>query len=286
MSGLPSSHLIPQSIFRHIGLLVMVMAIMEGFCTLGFLSVYDITQSWVKDIQDKISIEIPAYNNIDKKVVEQSDIDSDIVKIKELLFNDPIITDISSQKIDIDNTEINDDRFNIPSPAFITLSLHEDRAENAESRVIGLIENSFPNAIIMPQSEIQNTIEKTALILSAVFGGLTLSVFMATAIILSSTIRMQLKAQEDSITLIHLMGAHVNDISKLFKQAIMIPFLWGSVIGFGICLMSSYFLLPILNIHDKGFDFIYSVALIFVFFIILCRFVTHITVTGALRGMP
>lgn len=286
MNRLPSSHLIPRSVFHHIGILVMVMAVMASFCALGFISVYDITRSWVGDIHDKISVEIPAFNSGNKTVYEQADIDSNVVIIEKLLNNDPIITKLDIQKIDIEQDKIDDDRFDIPSPAFITLSLHPERANNAELRIIDSIKAAVPSAVIIPQDILQETIEQTAWILSFVFGGLAMSVFIVTAIILSATIRMQLKAQKDVITLIHLMGAHANDISKLFKNAITVPVVWGGIIGLGLCFITSITLLPLLNLHDKGIDFIYSLAMIFGFFVLLCRLITQITVVGALKELP
>ena len=286
MSGLPSSHLIPRSTFYHIGILVMVMLILTAFCAMGYLSVYDITRSWVGDINDKISIEIPAYNDNTKTIYSQDDINQAVLSIQKLLANDPIITNVKVEKIEIDNNGIDDKRFDIPSPVFITITLHPERAENAELRIINLIENSKTNAIPITQNSMQETIKKTAWILSTVFGGLAIAVFIITAIILSSTIRMQLKAQDEIIALIHLMGASTYDISKLFKNAITLPTVWGGFIGLGLCFMASTILLPLLNIHDKAIDFVYSLVMIFVFFVVLCRFVTHITVISTLRGLP
>jgi cell division protein FtsX len=281
---LPSSHILPPSAFRHIGFMVLFMAVMAGFSALGLLSVQTITKSWIQDTQDKMTLEILAFDEGHKTVFTQQRIEQNFTKIQKILDGDPIIinTDITR----FDDVNFVHTEYAIPNPIFITLSLHPDRAHNAEQRIIDEIMEHVPHTIFKKPETWQADINRTALTLRLAFISLTVGVFFVTSLILSATIRTQLQASDKIIKLIHLMGADTSIISGLFQRALIKPIIWGSFMGLACIALSFSPVLIFLNIIISPILFYSYLGIIFLAFVIISYAITSFTVRNALRQMP
>lgn len=282
--SLPSSHILPPSTFRHIGIMVIFMSCMASFCAFGFIAVQTITATWTKDIQDTISIEIPSFDQETETVFEQKNTTQKLLKIQKYLNNDPIILSLDIKQFD--GIASSDSRFDIPAPIFMTLHLHEKRATNAETRIINNIKRLVPHVIIKESESWEKDIKHTANTLRLAFGGLALSVFLVTAIMLSATIQNQLKANKQTVQLIHMIGAQSSVIAGLFQKSIIKPILWGCTIGISIILFAISPLLIFLNLEISMINFYISLAGIFVCFVLLCLMTTYWTIMASLRDMP
>ncbi len=283
--SLPSSHILPAAAFRHIGFMVMFMSVMSAFCALGFVSVKDITKGWLNDIENTLNIEIPSYDISNQTVLSDNDITNARDTILSILKNDPIITNIDI--IQPDPMDFGtDSALKIPAPIFMTLSLRNDRARNAENRIIEDIQNKSPLIIIRQSEAWEKDIQKTAMILKLVFGGLALSVFLVTSIILSAVIRTQIKANKKTIELIHLMGASSSNIATLFQKSILKPTFWGCCLGLLVAVISLSPLMALMGLSDNMMIFYTYCGGIFLSFIILAFMITRWTVMMALRRMP
>lgn len=283
--SLPSSHILPASAFRHIGFMVLFMAIMAGFSALGLLAVQTITKSWIQDTKNKMTLEIPAFDAATKTVFEQSRVEQNFIKIKNILGDDPIVTAIDVTRFDDEINSLSDE-YTIPNPIFLTISLHPDRVKNAEQRIIDDVIENVPQALFKKAQTWQEDINRTAFTLRFAFISLVIAVFFVTSLILSATIRTQLQASEKTIKLIHLMGADTSIIAGLFQRALIKPIMWGSGLG----LISIAFLLSpallLLNITISPIIFYSYLIGIFLTFIIVSYVITSITVRNALRKMP
>lgn len=280
--SLPSSHILPASNFRHIGFMVLFMSVMASFCAMGFVSVQDITHGWLSDVDNTLSLEIPAYDDKAKTIYSSEQISDHLKNIQSILKNDPIIQRVNIVKPDglmIESTAI-------PAPIFVTLTLRPERANNAEQRIINRIKKDTPNIVIKTADTWEYDIQKTAFTLKLIFGGLALSVFIITSIILSAVIRTQIKANKHVIELIHLMGAPTSKIVRLFQSAIIRPTLWGCIIGIIIALLSLSPLMMLLGLGTHMTAFYYSLLGIFVTFVTLNLIMIFITVTSTLRSYP
>jgi len=278
--SVPSSHILPSSHFRHIGFMMAFMVLIACFATIGFVGVKDLTSTWMVDVDHTLSIEIPPYNN--SQILSKDDINQNLKTIQNILKNDPIIKSLDVYQAD----GITHDNFNIPAPTFITISLRPNRAINAEDRLITNIQKSIPIANIKHADEWQRDIQKTAMILKLIFGGVMVCVLLVTTILSIATIHMQIKSNTTTIELIHLMGGASLTIANLFKSSITRPLLWGGLIG---CLVVLICLYPVLQILDMTANIFihYGIILgVFIFFCILIRCVTHITVMRSLRSYP
>ena len=283
--SVPSSHILPSSAFRHVGVMVFFMSIMASFCALGFVSVHDITKGWIIDIENSLSLEIPSYDSETKTVISEVFLEQNLNIIKRLLENDPIILDTDIIKNDsLILSDIND--LTIPAPIFVTVYLRPDRAVNAENRIINNIQNTIPQIIIKSPESWEKDIVHAAIMLKFVFGGLALSVFLVTSIILSGIVKSQINANVMTIELIHLMGASPSKIATLFKTTIFKSTIFGLIAGLGIAILALSPLISILDLNDNLLHFYYYIIGIFAVFIILTRMMTHITVISTLSRLP
>jgi cell division protein FtsX len=282
--ALPSSHILPSSAFRHIGFMVLFMAVIAGFSALGLLAVQTITKSWIQDTQNKMTLEILAFDEHEKSVFNQQRIEQNFLKIQKIIDGDPIITNTDVTRFDdVDRVKT---EYAIPNPVFMTLSLHPDRVENAEQRIIDEITQHVPHTIFKRPEIWQADINRTALTLRFAFISLAVGVFFVTSLILSATIRTQLQASDQTIKLIHLMGANPSIIAGLFQRALIKPIIWGSAIGL-VCVVASFSpALLFLNIIISPLLFYGYLGIIFVSFIVTSYVITSLTVRNALKAMP
>jgi cell division protein FtsX len=174
----------------------------------------------------------------------------------------------------------------IPGPVFITIFLNKDRAENAEDRLISNIRRIAPEAIIQDQQIWEADIHRTALIFQIIFSGLALSILIVTSIILSAVVRTQLKASDETVKLVHLLGAHIKTIAGLFKNAVTRAAFWGVFLGTGLAAISLPVILIMLGLEEKLIEFCIYLMAIALIFILLCRLITHLTVLSSLKDMP
>lgn len=282
--SLPAHHLLPSSAFRHIGIMVFFMYYIAAFSLLGFISVNDITKGWLKGLEHTLDIEIPAYDLEAKSVFNTRQMDQDLTKIQDYLKGDPLVEDINLTRTQPIETDL--EGFDIPAPYFLTILLSKDRADNAEDRLISNMRRRVPHVIIHEPELWQADIHRTALTFQIIFSGLAASIFIVTGIILSAVIRTQLKAHEETVRLIHLMGAAVKTIAKLFKTSVTRAVFWGVFLSGGLAGISLSMLTFMLGLEEHLRLFLISLGIIAFIFIALCRLITHLTVLASLRKIP
>ena len=282
--SIPTSHILPNSTFRHIGFMVLFMSIMAGFSILGLLSIQTITKEWLDDIANKMSIEIPAFDEARKNVLEQDQMEETYHDILSLLDNDPLITKIDTFRPD--GLQAANNEFSIPAPIFMTLSLHPDRAENSENRLAALIIKHHENIEITAQTDWHSKIVQTSNTLRFAFISLTVSIFIITIIVISAAIRTQLKASADTIHLIYLMGASANTISGLFQRALLRPVLIACTIGLMCVGLGLSPALTLLNISISPLHFYGYLGVIFGTFFLMGTITASLTVHKALKKLP
>ena len=264
--------------------MVFFMASLMGFCAFGLISVTSIISGWTNDITDTITIEIPAFDNTNKTILSDKDIQSQTQYVIDLIENDPAIINLKSYRPDA--SEMIDDRFNIPAPVFLTLYLHENRANNTEQRIAKSIKKSVPNAIIKTPTEWIKNIQSTATTLYFVFIGLMICVLIVTGVVVAGVVRTQLVASKETIQLIHLCGASASRITNLFQSVIIKTVIKGCIpsliiIAFIITPLAAY-----LQFDGSLLLYWLSLPMIIILFIVLSAIVTLMTVTNALRDMP
>lgn len=283
--SLPSSHILSPQGFRHIGFMVLFMTIMANFCALGFISVQNITQLWLSDIENTLNVEIPSYDSVNKILLDDKEISDNKKTIETLLRNDPIIK--SFDMTQPDSFSLSDHHNMIPAPTFITIHFIDDLAQNAEHRIIEDMTDTMPSIIIRKSTDWENDIQQMGQTLKSVFGGLALSVFIVTSIILAAVIKTQITANQKTIDLVYLMGAKINIIVKLFQKSILRPVIWGVIVGIIFSALGLFPLIEILNIDlIHNFHFLYGVGIIAVIFITLALVITRLVVMMSLRRLP
>ena len=282
--SLPAHHILPASAFRHIGIMVIFMYYMAAFSLLGFLSINDIAKGWMDDLNDTLNIEVSAFDPDEEIVYKPEQVSMNVSIIRNYLENDPLVTSMDVKTADTLKTPM--EEMDIPAPAFMTIHLNESRMENAEIRLKDNIRDLVPSVLIHEKEEWEKDIRQTALIFQTIFCGLAISILIVTSIILSAVIRTQLKASDETVKLVHLMGTQIKTIAALFKSSITRAAFWGVFIGGGIAAASLSGLLVILGIEENIREFYIYLGVIALIFIILCRIVTHLTVLSSLRGMP
>ena len=281
---LPSNHILPPSSFFHIGVMVVFMYYMAAFSLLGFLSVNDIAKGWMSDIKDSLNIEIPSFDPENKTVFQRKIIEENAVKIRNYLARDPLVTSVDITQVNSIKTQL--EELDIPAPTFINITLNENRAVNSEQRLLNNIKNLVPSIIIHQQEEWEVDIRHIAFVFQTIFCGLALSIVIITSIVLSAVIRTQLKASDETVKLVHLMGTQVKTIAALFKSSVSRAVTWGILLGGTIAATSLTGLLEFLNLTEKLNEFYFYLGAIAFVIIFLCRGVTHLTVISSLKGMP
>ncbi len=282
--ALPSSHILPSSAFRHIGFMVLFMAVIAGFSALGLLTTQTVTKSWIQDTQNKMTLEILAFDEEEKVVFDQQRIEQNLAKIQKIIDGDPIIVSVDVTRFD--NADDIDKEYQIPSPIFMTFSLHPDRAKNAEQRIMNEIKENVVQTIFKKPEIWQADINRTALTFRFAFISLAIGVFFVTSLVLSATIRTQLQASDKTLKLIYLMGADVSIIVSLFQRALIKPIIWGGIIGL-IC--TGFLFSPavvFLNIEIQPLLFYGYLCMIFLTFVVVSYIITSFTVRNALKTMP
>lgn len=282
--SLPARHLLPASAFRHIGIMVFFMYFMAAFSLLGFLSVQDITRGWLQGLEDTLDIEIPAYDPEMEYIFNAQQLSQDLQKITTYLNGDPLVRDLDISRAR--NLETGLEEMDIPSPYFITVLLNQDRAANAENRLITNMRQRVPHIIIRKPEAWEAEIHTTALTFQVIFCGLALSIFAVTAIILAAVIRTQLKANEETVKLIHLLGAASRTIAGLFKTSVTRAVFWGVFLGGGLSAITLTALSVMLGLEDHLQLFYIYLGVTALIFTVLCRLITHLTVLTNLRDMP
>ena len=284
--NLPVSHILPASAFRHISLMIGFMMVLAGFTLIGFLNVYHITNSWMHDIDNSLSIEIPAYDIDDKAILPPNILQQRIEKLKNYIKDDPLIEDINITQPTAMNIETTDNFIQIPAPFFATLTLTKDRAINSEKRLKNNIKRIIPKAKIQEKSDHIKSIERTAITLKSAFLIMMTSIAIITMMMISAIIKTLLKAHESTIQLIHLMGAPTNHIATLFRQAVSKASILGLLIGTALSAIIAISAQSLLNLDQIITHFLIGLAIVNFGFIILSRGTTYWTVLSSLRAMP
>jgi cell division transport system permease protein len=283
--SLPSSHVLPQSSFTHIGIMVTVMSFIASLSVVGYMNIQTITNAWFADIDDVLTLEIPSYDPDNQEVLTQKDIDQNVQEIQKAIENDPVIESFHVKTAD-GNLLAEAEALSIPLPVFITLRLNSERADNAEDRLISLLKQSVPTVRIQQTEDWQKDIERMALNLKLLFGAMALCVIIVTVIIIASTIRIQLKANQYVIELVHLMGAHAGMIAGIFQRSILLPLCFGCIVGLGMAFILLFYLLSLMQMELNLNYLMIITALLFLIFSSLGIIVTRWTVVRALWRMP
>jgi len=284
MSRLSSRHILPLASSIPIAVLSGFMMVLCGFCLLGLFGIQSITQNWLSETQDKLTIEVLAYDKDIIAVLDQAQLDTALIKIEKYLDNDPIVTSIDIQRFE--TQPLIDSDLTIPAPIFVVVNLLKNRIDNAEDRLMANITNLVPNTNFKTIQNWERDINQTATTLKVTFGGLTLCILIVTGVILIGFIKGHLKSNDQTIQIIHLMGADSSKIAALFQKFTFIPLILGLISS--IIIISSVFT-PALLLIDVNIDvFAFSIALLItnITFIALCQIVTYITVTHELRNLP
>ncbi len=281
--SIPVAQVIPSSTFSHVGLMVSFMSLMAILCACSFIGVFDMTKQWMRDVDNTLTIEIPAYNTMEQSVLSQRAIKQNAIKIENFLEYDPLVTDIQIKTF-TDGESDND--ISIPEPVFMTVTLIEDRADQAEERLIRNITDLVPDVVTQTAKDWERDIHNIALSLQTLFGGLLLASFLITIFTISTIIKIQVKAHAQNIELIHLMGAPVGLIAALFKKSITIPVLVGCGIALCLACLSLYVLLALTGLHQNLYlCFMIAIGIV-VIFITITRLTTEWTVRKALWNLP
>lgn len=283
--SLPYTHLLPRQSFYHIGLMMVVMGFMTLFSTIGFISVQTMTAGWYKDVSNRLTIEISAIDEATETIFTPQAIAQNVVAIKNLLANDPIIQTLTTHDHPRDLIA-EAMSLNLPLPVFITLTLNPERAINAEDRIIRNIKMITPQTKVTTAESWQRDIDRTALSLQILFGGLALSLVLVSIVMIYAIIAAQLKAHEQTITLIHLMGADSGVIAGLFQKGIFMPICLGTSVGLALAFLG---LMPFLSLIDLDNALITLLILgvgILVGFVTLGLIVTKMSVMRLLWRMP
>lgn len=276
-----STHtLLPSASFRHIGIMIFLMSILMGAAGFGFVSVNHIVKGWLSDTQDVLSIEIPAFDESTESILTNQEIQTHYESVLNILNHDPIIQNVGIFKPE-DTNEID-----LPAPIFLTLKLNPNRVKNAEDRIITTIEKSAPNTVIKQSKTWAQDITQMTLTLKTAFGALGFSVILVTVFMIIGVVKTQLKASANTISLIHLLGAHSATIQGIFQRAITRSVATGAVIGLGILAALISPLTIYLGIAGTLFTYWGILIGVFLTFIILTLFVTGLTVSSTLREMP
>ncbi len=264
---------------------MIVMGFMTLFSVIGFLSVQTITAGWYKDVTNTLTIEIPSVNIADKTIYNQNDISQSVETIQSALENDPIIQSITTY----DNAPTlvaEAASLNLPLPAYITLTLNPDRADNAEQRIIRNIQQIVPSVVFTTAESWQGDIDRTALSLKLLFGILTLSLIFVSIIMIYAIIAAQLKAHESTVTLVHLMGADSGIIAGLFQKGLLVPITVGTLSGLAMALFGLMPFLTLIQLDNALYMLLGISVVIFAMFTMLGLIVTRISVTRLLWKMP
>lgn len=279
--SLSAKTIMPTASFMHISVMVGLMSVLLGIAGFGYISVSHLTNLWLSDITDTLSIEIPAYDNETTSILSPEDIEDHYKNVMHVIDGDPIITNIKVNRPDEDTVELD-----IPSPIFLTLSLHPDRADNAEGRLIDSIHDISDTIIVRSEDDWETDIQSMTLILKTAFSMLGLSVFIVTIVVMSGVIRTQLKASKDTLALVHLMGASANNISHIFQKSIFRSVALGSLIAIGAL---GFLISPLtlyLGIAGSLFYYWAILCAVPICFVLLSFIVTGLTVFTHLREMP
>ena len=279
----PFSQVIPSSAFFHVGLMVSFMALMAILSACCFVGVFDMTKQWMKDVDNTLTIEIPAYHSEERTILSQRAVEQNAQKVKNALEFDPLVADL---KIKTFPTNTDNDETAIPEPVFMTVFLIPDRAEQSEERLVRTIKDLIPDVTVATAKDWERDIHNIAYSLQLLFGGLLVSSFMITAVTISTLIRMQVIAQEQTIHLIHLMGASTVMIASLFKKSITGPVVLGCGVAFGLsgCIM---LVLLSLSSMEQNLYLCMSVGVVIaILFIALARVTTSLTVRKSLWDLP
>jgi len=283
--SLPSSHLLPSASFHHIGVMVMVMSFIAAVSILGFMGVKDITALWFANSENKMVIEVPAFDIATQSVLPQDQIDQDVQAILSMIATDPLV---KNHAVHHPDPEVMADvtTLDIPLPAFITLILQDGRADGAEHRLMDIITARIPRAQFQDTAQWQRDIDQMAQNLKILFAGMAICVMAVTIIIITATIRTHLKAHADTIALIHLMGAHRGVIAGLFQRSIMRSLLIGAIVGLGAAFFGLSPFLGLVGITPSPTHYAVIFGGLLAAFTILGLVVTRLTVLRRLWTMP
>lgn len=287
--------LLPDTAFRHIGIMVMFMAVLMMFAGFGFVAVSGIIQGWTQDIDNTMTVEIPAYDAATGHLVDEQALDDAVQNILDSLAYDPAV--LSAQPVSVQDLKERmtlsaatfpkaGGEYGIPLPRFITLRLHPDRAAGTIDRLSANIRSTGQNIIVKTHRDWLADIHETAFILRAVFGGLAVSILIVTGFIITGVVRTQLKASADTVTLFHLMGAQSFIIASLFQKAVLSPVGKGALIGMIAALLAVLPVAALMNFNPYSLNIWLLAPITFLLFMTLAALTTQITVLSNLREAP
>lgn len=289
--------LLPDTAFRHIGVMVMFMAVLMTFSGFGFIAVTGIINGWTRDIDNTLTIEIPAYDAMTKTVRTTTTMDHLVNRVTNAVRHDPLVVSVDVYTDDdLQNRMIlaqiprrpnsTPSEFDIPLPRFLTVHLHPDRLDKGAARLGKVIQSVSPDIIVKTHEDWMNDINETASVLRIVFGGLGVSILIVTGFIITGVVRTQLRASSDTIALFHLMGAQSYTIAALFQRAVLSPVAKGALAGLILGLIALIPVTSAMNLSGFSWNIWLLGPITFLLFMILSALTTQGTVLSNLREMP
>jgi ABC-type antimicrobial peptide transport system permease subunit len=270
----------PTAAFHHIGLMMCLMSVLISSALFGYLSVNKIVEGWFRDVSDRLMVEILAFDVQTESVLTQETINQTTQDILKTLNNDPIIQNITMSEPE------RSDSLDIPSPVFLKLNLIENRANNAEQRLVELITQNFSNVAVQSQESWETDIQRMATSLKTAFFILSVSILVVVIVMITGIVKTQLKASDNIIKLIHLMGASPSSVRHLFQLAMIRSVSLGTFTG--ICVLGALIspLIHFLHIDISILHYWGILLSVFCGFIIISYCVTGLTVDQSLKDMP
>jgi|GEM_PF-1666950 len=289
--------LLPDTAFRHIGVMVAFMALLMTFAGSGFIAVTGVINGWTFDINNTLTIEIPAHDKQSQTVRDTSIMDQLTTQVKNALQHNPLVVsidlytdnDLQSRMVlaQIPQSPNNmASEFDIPLPRFMTVHLHPDRLDKSATRLEKIIQSVSPDIIVKTHEDWVKDIHDATIILRLVFSGLGISILIVTGFIITGVVRTQLKASLDTIALFHLMGAQSYTIAALFQRAVLSPVAKGALTGLLLGLTALIPISSVMHLSEFSWNIWLLEPIIFLLFMILATLTTQITVLSNLREMP
>lgn len=278
--SLSTQTVLPASSLRHLGVMVFLMSILMGAAGFGFISVSKLVNLWLSDTKDIISVEIPAYNDVTQSIYSDEEIQQTFGDIEKILESDPLIA-----KTDFYKAEDKNDT-DLPTPLFLTLYLNNNHAMGAQNRVLDILHEKYPHVIVKETEEWMKDINQMALILRTAFLSLASAILVTTILMIVGIVRTQIKANAETISLVHLLGASSAKIRGVFQRAVTRPIFIGALTGSAAL---SLILTPIMTYVDTSnstFEYGGMLGGVVVVFVFLSYIVTGLTVATTLREMP
>lgn len=276
--------------------LVMLIALMTVLATLSglaSLSLAALSNGWEKNLQNNLTIEIPATTQNRETATQQAEKILPLIKNTEIVESAEILKDADYEKLlspwlGAGITEIDD----LPLPILINVTL-KNRDKNQIEKLSETVKSISPDININANENWLNDL--SALARSVNIAAMLLIVFigLVTILSISGAVRSRMAVHQSELQLLHLMGASDNYILKQFRHYILNITIKGIAIGMG---MASLFIICLWLIGNNSTtalphisfkaEYLIVPPLVFLFMTGLCLLSSKRTVLRVLQEMP